>query len=155
MVDKQHTTKQAKQTDTSNNNSNTCAMLVQAKHCRMLQPRLPGVRAAGMGDTGRGGETSESAASSETPFCQTPVGLSTCSMFGRALPRQPRVGSPQPLRRCYAVGLFSALHQTGTACMGFWSPIGDSPRGNCLPNGHRSVTKSSLVVPIPLFDLAL
>ena len=39
---------------------------------------------------------SENATSSEIPYCQTPVGLSTCSMFGRALHRQPRVGSPQP-----------------------------------------------------------
>ena len=37
-----------------------------------------------------------SAISYKIPFCQTPVGLSTCSMFGRALHRQPRVGSPQP-----------------------------------------------------------
>ena len=39
---------------------------------------------------------SESAISSKIPLCQTPVGLSTSSMFGGALHRQPRVGSPQP-----------------------------------------------------------
>ena len=40
--------------------------------------------------------SSESARSSEIPVCQTPLGLSTCSVFGRALHRQPRLGSPQP-----------------------------------------------------------
>eukprot|EP00972_Heterocapsa_arctica_P030275 4458636-Heterocapsa_arctica.AAC.1 len=37
--------------------------------------------------------------------------------------------------------------------MGFWSPIGDSPLGNWLPKGHQSVTKSSLVMLIPLLAL--
>ena len=32
---------------------------------------------------------------SKVPFRQTPAGLSTLSMFGRALHRQLRVGSPQ------------------------------------------------------------
>ena len=38
---------------------------------------------------------SENTISSESPFCQTWVGLSTRSMFGRALHGQPRVVSPQ------------------------------------------------------------
>ena len=39
---------------------------------------------------------SENVISFKIPSCQTPVGLGTCSMSGRALHRQPRVGSPQP-----------------------------------------------------------
>ena len=39
---------------------------------------------------------SENAVSFKIPSCQTPVGLGTFSMSGRALHRQPGVGSLQP-----------------------------------------------------------
>ena len=38
--------------------------------------------------------TSENTMSSRVPSCRTPAGLSTFSMFGSALHRRPRVGSP-------------------------------------------------------------
>ena len=41
-------------------------------------------------------DSSENTISSKVSFCQTLLGLGTLSMFGRALHRQPGVGSPQP-----------------------------------------------------------
>ena len=55
-----------------------------ARHCRMLR-FLP--------------RAFQRTFSSKIPFCQTPVGLSTSSMSGRALHRRPRVGSPQPHKK--------------------------------------------------------
>ena len=42
------------------------------------------------------GRLSDNIKSVKNIFCQTPVGLSICFMFGRALQSQPGVGSPQP-----------------------------------------------------------
>ena len=54
---------------------------------------------------------SESTKSSKIPFCQTPVGLSTWSMFERALHRQPGVGSSQPQEQVLRLAGVWHLHK--------------------------------------------
>ena len=67
---------------------------------------------------------------------------------------RPRSGCPirsasyrEPRRGDAGKGGASALKAKGG--MGFRSPIGDSPSGTSLPKGHRSVTRSSVVMLIP------
>ena len=52
--------------------------------------------------------TSENTTSSKIHSCQTPLGLGNLSMFGRALHRQPGVGSPQPTRESAVTGCGAA-----------------------------------------------
>ena len=57
-----------------------------------------------VGRLGLSENTSKTTIGSKISSCQTPVGLSTCSRFGRALRRRPRVGSPQPQHYQEAAG---------------------------------------------------
>ena len=88
---------------------------------RATKRRLPGSLAdAAAAAHSRGAEGSqgynftrhsENTISSRMPSCQTPVGLSSCSVLGRALHRQPRVGSPQSQKQILrATGLRHFIH---------------------------------------------
>ena len=68
---------------------------------------------------------------SKVPFCQTPVGLSTCSMFGRAL---HRAGSPPPQEQ--------VLRPTGVWHFRKWNLYGQSP--NYASRFHRIWRKDNI-----------
>ena len=74
-------------------------------------------------------------------------GSDLCLTFGGPPGTHPQGGDPAKTTCMCASPTQKGKVKRG---MGYWPPIDDSPFGKVLPNGRRSVTKSSLVMLIRL-----